>query len=329
MLGGRDGFEAHRAEHHPNYFLTSVHKLVERKFYCPLDDNWYSNKQHLARAITRAGWSNERYLFTHGEEHFPDLWRELNNDPKYGNSRLTPTCLECNKRVKFQEMKWEYPKFCGFSCSAKWHAKHTDRIEQAQETWRERIAVDPDYGLRQTQHRYWVLKGFTEEEATEKIKERQSTGSMARYVKIHGEEEGPKRFAARQQKWFASLKASGLFTGYSRVSVEMFQKIAESIPDLQFGKDEMAIRCGNRVISVDCLKGKKVIEFFGDYWHCNPLKYPATHMVKKRSAAQIWEHDAARIRIIEDAGYQVLTIWEKEYKDNPDLVIGKCIGYLL
>lgn len=63
---------------------------------------------------------------------------------------------------------------------------------------------------------------------------------------------------------------------------------------------------------------KIVIEFNGDYWHCNPLKYDSNffHHVKKMRACDIWHQDAKRLETISSFGYRILVIWENEYKDG-------------
>lgn len=57
---------------------------------------------------------------------------------------------------------------------------------------------------------------------------------------------------------------------------------------------------------------KRVIEFYGDYWHCNPKKYsPNYYNTQVRlKAKDIWKRDEQRKRILETNGYKVEIIWE-------------------
>ena len=41
-------------------------------------------------------------------------------------------------------------------------------------------------------------------------------------------------------------------------------------------------------------------------------------------ACKIWEHDALKKKIAEDAGFQVKVVWESDYKKNPNKVIEEC-----
>ncbi len=59
---------------------------------------------------------------------------------------------------------------------------------------------------------------------------------------------------------------------------------------------------------------RKIIEFFGDYWHCNPGKYSHDyyHKQKHKTASEIWTDDANRIELFKKFGYIVDIIWESD-----------------
>jgi G:T-mismatch repair DNA endonuclease (very short patch repair protein) len=77
-------------------------------------------------------------------------------------------------------------------------------------------------------------------------------------------------------------------------------------------------------------KRKKCIEFNGDFWHCNPndFKPDQIHRVKRKKAIDIWKTDEDKKSLIENRGYQVLIIWESEYKKNPQQTLEKCIKFI-
>lgn len=60
----------------------------------------------------------------------------------------------------------------------------------------------------------------------------------------------------------------------------------------------------------------KVIEYFGDYWHCNPKKYDKDyyHTQVHKTAKEIWQHDDNRISELKSYGYDVEIIWESDLK---------------
>jgi len=60
---------------------------------------------------------------------------------------------------------------------------------------------------------------------------------------------------------------------------------------------------------------KQFIEFQGDYWHCNPLKYEACffHTLKQKYAHEIWEYDLQKKIQAEKHGWQVEYVWESDF----------------
>jgi G:T-mismatch repair DNA endonuclease (very short patch repair protein) len=57
-----------------------------------------------------------------------------------------------------------------------------------------------------------------------------------------------------------------------------------------------------------------IIEYFGDYWHCNPRKYKPNyfHPHKKLYAKNIWSEDKKRKSKLEELGYKVIVVWENK-----------------
>jgi G:T-mismatch repair DNA endonuclease (very short patch repair protein) len=74
---------------------------------------------------------------------------------------------------------------------------------------------------------------------------------------------------------------------------------------------------------------KKSIEFNGDYWHCNPIKYNEDfiHPIMNMRASEIWEKDAKKHKWLEERGYQLLIIWESEYRKYPQETFQKCLDF--
>ena len=74
---------------------------------------------------------------------------------------------------------------------------------------------------------------------------------------------------------------------------------------------------------ITCSENKKIIEYNGDYWHCNPKKYSADFFVKQTNcnATEIWNRDSLKIATAKDRGFDVFTVWETDYDNNPEQVI--------
>jgi len=69
---------------------------------------------------------------------------------------------------------------------------------------------------------------------------------------------------------------------------------------------------------------RKVIECFGDFWHCNPTMYGKNyyHKYVHMNASEIWKRDEERITVLKAAGYVVEIIWENsrtqcKHKSHP------------
>jgi hypothetical protein len=66
-----------------------------------------------------------------------------------------------------------------------------------------------------------------------------------------------------------------------------------------------------------------LIEYNGDYWHCNPNKYDENYInVKKnKTAKEIWEYDKNKLYLAKNNGYNCEVIWESDYKKNKNIII--------
>lgn len=61
-----------------------------------------------------------------------------------------------------------------------------------------------------------------------------------------------------------------------------------------------------------------IIEYNGDYWHCNPNKYDSNyvHPHKKKLSSQIWCEDKIRIDNIIDYDYNLEVVWESNFNEK-------------
>jgi len=74
----------------------------------------------------------------------------------------------------------------------------------------------------------------------------------------------------------------------------------------------------------------KIIEYNGDFWHANPTIYNESFINKrlKKTAQEIWDKDQNKIQFAKDQGYNVLVVWEHDFKNNKQKVIDECITFL-
>lgn len=140
-----------------------------------------------------------------------------------------------------------------------------------------------------------------------------------------GDEIGEEKYNAHYTKIFDNRKNMS----YSKISQKLFWQIFNKIQNndniffeelnkekhINLNKDDKKIYGDDKKvrINLDFVYKNKVIEFNGEYWH---------------SSQKFREIDLKRKQICENKGYEVLFVWEKEFKEFPDEVINRCLRFL-
>jgi very-short-patch-repair endonuclease len=193
---------------------------------------------------------------------------------------------------------------------------------------------------------YYTSKGYTEAEAKELIRERQTTFSLEKCIEKYGEEAGKEIFENRQSKWQSTLNskpedeikrinAAKMMNGkgYSKISQDLFNQIYDKIKDdfkeiyfAEVNGKELSTRYNEFMAFNPKTRKKyfldfyikdnnKIIEFDGDYWHG-----------EKRGNQQ---RDINREDDLKSLGFtNILRIKERDYKKNPSNEINKCLEYI-
>ena len=199
-------------------------------------------------------------------------------------------------------------------------------------------------GNSTTSKEYYIKRGYSEEEAIRKLKERQRTFTLEKCIEKYGEDEGKRVFEERQKKWQNTLNSKPIEElcriynakmcdgrGYSKVSQELFKAImsrignrykevfyATSNPDSEFSEYMVCDKDGTHRYFLDFYvkDNNKVIEFDGDYWH-GPKRGN-----KKR--------DMMREEALKRLGYEnIFHVKERDYRNNPEKVISDCVAFIL
>lgn len=189
-----------------------------------------------------------------------------------------------------------------------------------------------------TQLDYYINKGLSYEDACNALKERQRTFSLDKCIEKYGAE-GYNIWKNRQDKWKEKVfnEFTLISTGYSKISSEFINAIIanENCENLLYGKNEKFIYDKELKKSykydLTNIISKRIIEFNGDFWHMNPKFYKEDDINKstKISAKDKWESDRLKIETAKKYGYEVLVIWENEYRTNPIEIINKCKNFIL
>lgn len=83
---------------------------------------------------------------------------------------------------------------------------------------------------------------------------------------------------------------------------------------------------------VDGVYNKIILEFYGDSFHCNPLKYRNPQQYCSwidRTVEQQWERDRKRLAVLYKHGFSVIIVWERDWNKNPSHVIERIKHALL
>lgn len=252
-------------------------------------------------------------------ENMPDYSGQNNpnskaNTTEYERRSRSPRCIEFYQRKYPNATPDEQQEMLN-----KYFAKNRLRVKNA---------------IKDTNIEYYLNQGMSEEEAELALKNRQSTFSLDKCIKKYGEEEGKRIFNERQSKWIKKLQKSFEINGDSRSTTSMFaEDMIKAICKYLFipvPTREKYISDGEHNFAFDFTLGKKIIEFQGDYWHCNPEKYSADYVHKTYgiTAQEVWDKDKIKLECARNHGYEVLYIWELDYRKDREGQIKKCLEFL-
>lgn len=212
---------------------------------------------------------------------------------------------------------------------------HEEHLKLQKEFFeKNRLAVKK--AVKPTNIEYYLNQGYSYEDAYLKLKERQTTNSLEKFIEKYGEEIGNIKYAERQKKWLNSLYKNFQLNGDGRSKQSKFAK--ELIVNIckyfsiEIPKKEFYIydKQNKKVYAYDFHYNYHIIEFNGDYWHCNPKIYGENfyNKVKQLYAKDIWEYDKTKIDLCNKYNIKTLTIWESEYNDDKEATLQKCIDFI-
>lgn len=248
---------------------------------------------------------------------------------EYTETYNTP--FRSEKYLQEQSERVKGDKNPGYQHGGKFSAL-SDKFVHASTTNKEEIAdkiskSNKENGNTPTTLKYWLKQGYTEDDAKEKLSERQSTFSLDICVAKYGQLEGAKRWSERQEKWLKNYKK----TNFSNVSQLLFWEVYNQLStksDIYFatlldgtkdtsGKNhEYVVKTDEMSVKPDFihLQIKSIIEFDGDYWHG-----------KHRGDDS---REKTRDAILLKEGFRLLHIKERDYRADPNKTIKQCVEFL-
>lgn len=191
---------------------------------------------------------------------------------------------------------------------------------------------------------YYLARGLSKDEAELKLSDRQTTFSLDKCIKKYGAEKGTEIWEKRQEKWQSTLnskspeeiqsinaKKISKIGPISSAENELFEILKDAYPNIK-KQHRLAVPNSKHNYFYDISLDNKIVEYNGDYWHCNPSKYKATDKVKRNNTlvavSEVWQKDKKKIETAENLGYTVMIVWEADFKKNRKEVIKRCIDFL-
>lgn len=162
------------------------------------------------------------------------------------------------------------------------------------------------------------------------------TNSLEYFVIKHGEDGEQKWKECNKQKGTSLYKRvtrskTDKFIPSSNIEMSFVNQLCERIHDIKF-VPQYFIREEKQLFFYDlCFPSiNKIIEFNGDYWHCNPRKYSETyyHPQIKLFATQVWDRDNVKLNLATTHGFNVLVIWESDFRKDSETTILNVLKWL-
>ena len=277
--------------------------------------------------------------------------KERMNSPKWKQWASERMKGEKNINSKENTTLEQRQRISPFSKSFKNYDNMSD--EEKEKEIRKNLQCDRD-DKTSCQLNYWIKKGYSEDEARQFVSDRQRTFTLEKCIEKYGEEEGIRVYNERQVKWSRKIEKmyqNGEFSKapksphnsslYSQIEKEFINDLiihGINEEDIQTYKthqlellNDNFDRCHNRRFMYDITYKNKIIEFNGDFWHMNPSIYDENYFnkISKIYAKDKWEIDKIKIECARKNGYDVLIVWEHDYRKDKENTIQKCLNFLL
>ena len=171
---------------------------------------------------------------------------------------------------------------------------------------------------------------------------RKSFSSLNGLIARYGKDIGTKKFLNIQESLRKGKEGTDIIS--SKISRILFRAILDRIQimfsdlskDVFYGENEKRILTGKFVGDISLsrvpdflIKSMNIIiEFQGDYWHPRPSS-PEFSLddLDDRMERSIY-NDYCKLRSYRKLGYYVFYVHEREFRDNPDLIIEECIKFI-
>jgi hypothetical protein len=192
-----------------------------------------------------------------------------------------------------------------------------------------------------TRIEYYTKRGYTLEQAKDLLRDHQTTFNLEKCIERYGNEMGLQKWENRQKQWLSTMENKSpeekaiinqkrmVHSGrISRAEREIFEKLRDN---------NLLVKKQHKIVAedkihyfyYDIVLENRIIEYNGNYWHANPQIYGPHDVIRGgEKAEEIWAYDKIKIQTAINNGYELLILWESDYKKYPKESINKCINFL-
>lgn len=183
----------------------------------------------------------------------------------------------------------------------------------------------------------WYIEKYGEKigEKIYKDANEKRKNNLETFQKRHGIEKGKEEYFNYCKKLSKSYDYSVIrLKNYSKISQKLFWDIYNKITDnsnkkIYFAELNHEYSCGTkRLFDFVMVDNKKAIEFNGEAFHARYNDKSWRHVISKATADESQRYDREKMEAAMKNGYSVLTVWHSDYKNDPELILNKCLDFL-
>lgn len=183
------------------------------------------------------------------------------------------------------------------------------------------------------------ISRYGEEDGKRRYEDYRAKSSRSRslegYIEKYGPEEGPKMYELHARSRMSSGRVS-------KLSVDLFDKVTSelyglvNLSNVHYGMDEHFKATGKRNGDINggryldfTISSYKIdIEFDGDYWH--PTITAEDIIEFSTGVVRDWDvlNELSREYALTKLGWKILHIKERDYRQNPEREVKKCVDFI-
>lgn len=153
------------------------------------------------------------------------------------------------------------------------------------------------------------------------------------FILRYGKEKGEQKFYERMRKMHNATRHQASHSILSqKLFKEIYLLIQNKFKEIYFASLNKEYGFDRYFLDFFIKDNNKCIEFNGDLFHANPDIFKSSDtphpFLKNVTAETFWDYDKQKLDTLRKNNIMVLTIWEKDFRQNSTETIIKCVNFL-